>query len=75
MWTRKVKTFVMPHKTIHKSLAPLGVKSQQIIKISEFLRWNILPTVEECLSITTKDLITKDINEGARKEKIFSSPL
>lgn len=53
--------------TVIKSLASLGVKHQQIIKGKGYFMWNILlPTLEESISFTKKELITKKLDTKNR---------
>ena len=62
--------------TVVKSLMSLGVKPQRIVKGKGFFSWDILlPTPEDCLDMTRRDLITKDHifrteYEGRRRTRV-----
>lgn len=48
--------------TVIRSLVSLGVKPQGVIKGTGFFIWDVqLPTAEDCLGISRRELITKDL--------------
>lgn len=60
-WTSVCTKVVPPQDTVIQSLMYLGVKPQRVIKGSFFM-WDILPpTAEDCVKVTSHELITKDL--------------
>lgn len=62
--------------TVLKVLVSLGVKPQQIIKGLGYFMWDILlSTPEDCVDVTSRDLIKKDYiirteHRGRRRTKV-----